>query len=327
VLQPQDGNVLEYEPSGKFLRTIGRRGDGPGEFSFPNAIGLRDSSLWIADGQSQRLTIISPNTRAQTIAIPTIQVLPGRQPVILALAGASSAFYVSYPYADRYGGAAFTQSAFGIAGRNGAQEIGTVYTGHYVGLLKDERDAKSQRMSFIQPIDDSDILIPTSHGIAVIDRRVPTSAYGSIGITMYDSSGKKIRNTKVPISARAVTTTERNAYINLMVDAALKGKIVKTKRQASMLLSRQMFLPKYYPPVYAAALTSEGKLWVQRDRGVGKADYMIISASGKIVAQASGPSDTKLIAANSQHIWVQGSDSLNLPYIVRLRIAANPARR
>jgi DNA-binding beta-propeller fold protein YncE len=45
--------------TGDFLRILGRRGEGPGEFNFPSAIALDDEYLWVADTGNHRVQAIS----------------------------------------------------------------------------------------------------------------------------------------------------------------------------------------------------------------------------------------------------------------------------
>lgn len=50
LLDPKDKRVLEFDSQGRYVRTIGRAGEGPGEFRSPYAIALGpDQTLWISE--------------------------------------------------------------------------------------------------------------------------------------------------------------------------------------------------------------------------------------------------------------------------------------
>ncbi len=58
VLDRMAGAVQVFDASGRFVRTIGRRGEGPGELQSPTAIGWgpRDN-LWVVDPRNARYTV------------------------------------------------------------------------------------------------------------------------------------------------------------------------------------------------------------------------------------------------------------------------------
>jgi len=51
-------NILKYSRSGKLLKIIGRKGQGPGEFIFPNALCYANAKLFITDVGNGRLQIL-----------------------------------------------------------------------------------------------------------------------------------------------------------------------------------------------------------------------------------------------------------------------------
>lgn len=82
----RDGNVFVLEgtvpeirvhaPDGTFLRRIGGRGGGPGEFEFSPRFGVVGDTLWAVDPRNQRITLFDRGGRllstgiAQRVAIP-----------------------------------------------------------------------------------------------------------------------------------------------------------------------------------------------------------------------------------------------------------------
>jgi hypothetical protein len=71
VLQPQDGAVRLYDSAGARIATIGRRGQGPGEFQFPARAGWIADSMWVIDIQLLRITWIAPDGSVlRTSALP-----------------------------------------------------------------------------------------------------------------------------------------------------------------------------------------------------------------------------------------------------------------
>jgi len=59
ILDSANARVQKFGPDGKYLATIGRKGQGPGEFIFPDALSLdKDGNLVVADSAQNRVHII-----------------------------------------------------------------------------------------------------------------------------------------------------------------------------------------------------------------------------------------------------------------------------
>ncbi len=64
VLDSQEGRIQKYDKDGKYLATIGRKGQGPGEFQVPTGLVLdTDGSLIVTDLRSQKKVWLSPEGR------------------------------------------------------------------------------------------------------------------------------------------------------------------------------------------------------------------------------------------------------------------------
>jgi hypothetical protein len=63
VEQALDHVLREIDSNGRYLRTIGRRGSGPGETSMLQSSGLIGDTLWTLDGPSGRAALFDANGR------------------------------------------------------------------------------------------------------------------------------------------------------------------------------------------------------------------------------------------------------------------------
>jgi hypothetical protein len=59
VLERRDRAVRVYDTSAQLVRTIGRSGEGPGEFRSPLLLGLLGDTLWVNDVGLRRVTFFS----------------------------------------------------------------------------------------------------------------------------------------------------------------------------------------------------------------------------------------------------------------------------
>lgn len=59
--QPSYRQVLVYDSSGRYMRSLGRRGRGPGEFEDVDRLGWHDGAIYVLDGRLGRLSLLSPD--------------------------------------------------------------------------------------------------------------------------------------------------------------------------------------------------------------------------------------------------------------------------
>lgn len=60
VLGSYSAGLVVFDSTGKHVGSVGRKGDGPGEFQFPYASVLHHDSLVIVDAGNQRVSVLSP---------------------------------------------------------------------------------------------------------------------------------------------------------------------------------------------------------------------------------------------------------------------------
>jgi len=59
LLDTGNGRIQKFDKNGQFLKSIGRKGKGPGEFNFPNGIKLTEDSILIYDPENIRITSLT----------------------------------------------------------------------------------------------------------------------------------------------------------------------------------------------------------------------------------------------------------------------------
>lgn len=63
VVESSEREILVFDTGGRRIRTIGRAGDGPGEFRFPNRMGVVGDTLWVGEDLARRVTLFSREGR------------------------------------------------------------------------------------------------------------------------------------------------------------------------------------------------------------------------------------------------------------------------
>ena len=75
VAQPEDHVVKLFLPNGR-IRTVGREGEGPGDFRTPIKVGWDLDTLWVIDGVLQRVSVFrSDGQFIRTTTVPDADAL------------------------------------------------------------------------------------------------------------------------------------------------------------------------------------------------------------------------------------------------------------
>jgi hypothetical protein len=70
-----------YEPSGKFLRSVGRKGQGPGEYQMPQHVLFAGDSIAIVDPSNSRITILDRSLAVRRSIVTSFQII---NPIVMA---------------------------------------------------------------------------------------------------------------------------------------------------------------------------------------------------------------------------------------------------
>jgi DNA-binding beta-propeller fold protein YncE len=64
VLDTMNQRIQKFGPDGKYLATIGRKGQGPGEFNYPSALDISPTgSLYVLESMQKKILVLSPEGR------------------------------------------------------------------------------------------------------------------------------------------------------------------------------------------------------------------------------------------------------------------------
>ena len=56
-----NARIEVFDADGNFIRTFGKRGDGPGYFAMPKSVAIdRDGHVWVTDSMQNRVQVFSP---------------------------------------------------------------------------------------------------------------------------------------------------------------------------------------------------------------------------------------------------------------------------
>lgn len=93
--------------------------------------------------------------------------------------------------------------------------------------------------------------------------------------------------------------------------------------EAERILRERIYTPRFLPPVTGLVVGRDGTIWLRREeRGESDVDWLILAADGEPLGLAATPAGFNGMAADRSAIWGMELDFLDVPYIVKYRIAA-----
>jgi hypothetical protein len=326
VSQPNQQEIRMFDSTGRHLRTIGRRGGGPGEFDALQSFGLLSDTLWTIDSNLRRVTLFSPAGKLiATIPYGSIPLQPG----------AAGGFYFPFPLALMPGGNVLgfggTTSRDIADGRVTAMPIlrmtrtgRTLDTLGWVSLRNDAMIMRSARgISYRgQPFTDAMLIAyaPVAARAYVIDRTAATSsARASYTVTALRTN-------------RDTAWSRRFAYTPVKLDAHVADSVRDRMRRAyrtrytEQEVDRALFLPAFRTPVSAAIAADDGTLWLRREDGGDRVEYTVIGPDGNELARIVASARVRLKWVSRWTAWGEELNEDDVPVLVRYAVRRDMAR-
>ncbi len=324
VVQRGINEIRVFDAEGRYRRTIGREGAGPGEFQSMWSVGIIGDSLWTIDINLRRLTFFTLGGSL----ISTVQF----EPVPPTLGEGGKLFL---PYADlvlREGG--FLGFGRGMASSVDVGDItaypllrldgkgSTVDTLGWRSIRNDDlilRSAKS-RSYRPQPFTDAPLAVyaPALQRAYLIERWSATEPNASsVRITAIEASGdtawvRELPYTPAPLESRIVDS--------------VRGQMerAEARRYPKEEIARALYAPAFRTPITAAVTSENGSLWIRWDESTRPATMTVVGPDGEVAALVSAPAGVRLKWISDSTAWGEELDENEVPTLVRYRIS--PAR-
>ena len=315
VVEPREGRLRVFGANGGFERTIGRDGQGPGEFVRLNAAGLFGDTLWTTDLNLRRTTLFRTSG-------DLVSTMPWN-----TVAASESSNLVSGVFADGTAWGEKATTAAALAGpelpkavlrltrtARSMDTLALVSTEHTLFNVMD-----GPAMNFgPQPFSDAPLVVASSTDsrLFVIVRPVaPNGKGGLLRVVAVNARGDTAWSREFLYSPRPL---ERRVADSVL-DRTHRG--MRRSGVTIDVVRRVLFLPTNRPPVSAAIVAHDGTLWPRREAGQATVEYWVVSADGILIGSVPVAANVSIAAANGEHAWGIRSDTDGVPSIVRFRIS------
>ena len=323
IMQPDDHQFRIYDEAGAFTRTVGVRGEAPGEFVAPMRLGWwgsRRDTIWVQDG-TRRISLFTTAgefIRAferQSFEYEQLWSVP--RPDIILPDG----------------------TALGVASKGVPEELSDFRIVHYhpetgpvyraIAVLERGlaiRAVPTAAATVRQPIPDHELFAyaPDGAWLVIADRRaeglpeigrLPLHAIGIDGDTLWS---RHLLYQPQPILREELDTLEvrRDRYRDFLVSTA--GWTPAAAEERSQLISQ----PGHRPPAERIIVGQDDRIWLEwAAPPLQAAGWVVISGAGQPLATLAHQGRIDVLAADAQFLWVLELDALDVPYVVRYQLA------
>ena len=348
VLELKPGQVLAIDATemsllhvdfAKGTRTaVGRQGSGPGEYRGPaGLLRVRGDTIWLLDAMLQRITAFNPDLTPGT----TFPLLMLDQSTMTVL----SAPFFSDRTGKLYSSAMKIQAGVGGGGNDMQMTIPDS-----VGLVTfDPRQAARTEVAKVRfPVSGKPQIsragtalkytmafpgfVASDPWAVFPDGRIAIIRGATYQVEFISPDGKKTTGPRIAYEPIKLTSADQKAEMDeakrLMEE---QGKVAQKMLPAGITMDFEMTPPASWPANYPAlgALNAlpgpDGRLWVRRaiPFRVGREQWDVIDAAGKLVASWRLPPKTTIVAVGQGVVYSVRTDEDDLRYLQRVEIPRN----
>ena len=320
-----DPRIRALSADGQFIRYIGNRGTGPGEFSYLYRTGFAGDTLWAQDMFAARTSFFDTagahiRTDANTGQPEMGSGYAMKRPL------ADGRQLVVGPAGEAAGGQR-SRMAVAIGPRDGSRSDTVAFVLESTTMEIEGVGSFAHRLVAAPPIYGR---LPDGSGVVVVDwgidlpDRVTVRRYGLDGrLTTESALGFALR--EIPADVREAYIEEGIAMFRRTAESLPEtvGRQVPANLRAAVI--RGSIIPDYYPPVQSLFVTHEGRVWLRLDSAGGDDDaadeWVVVGPDGTPEFRIGAPPGVTFKAAHGDRVWGTGKTEMDIPYIVLYELA------
>lgn len=312
----QERRVVVFTPDGARAGSVGREGEGPGEFLAPSYLDFVGDTLWVYDARLGRISFfdaVGEHVGDQRVPEVDGLVEDERATFGTLLADGRALMVTSAGFASEREGTDHPFPLVVVPRQGGAPDtLATRYTAHDRAMFITGTPDNITSIDVLRQVF-SDVTAwtatPDGRALVLVDRR-PAEGPGPTTwrLTRVGIEGDTAFSVEVP-------------YEPVPVDPARVDSIVARLgggRRSESEIRDILFLPDFLPPVSDVVAAEDGTIWVAgEDRPEHPVAWDVFDAAGRLLARAETPAGFTAHYATGDALWGVETDELDVPYVVR----------
>lgn len=329
----REGSIRRWSADGTPSGSVGRQGEGPGEFQRPMDLGFFGDSLWVWDMDGFHVSYFDPAGEFLGRVSPEVDIggpegspprpsrpfrdgtFLGREPAWSNEIATGELTETAYTHMDPEGGTLSTIWMHPHEPRDG------------LALLRESGGGTFSSQAF----GDGVSYAVADDGLVVVERRAWTGDGDAFfTLTRIGLAGDTVFTVRVPYTPVPLATERIDSAVaaqtESLYDFMTRGQPGLARAALEERIRDATYKPAYVPPVGAVMTDADGNIWVRRfdpvelDAGETLAEWWILDAGGKPLARALTPTGLRIMHVADDVVLGTEQDELDVDYIVRYRI-------
>lgn len=325
VLEVPGTSIRLFDAEGKYVRTVGRDGAGPGEFRRVGGLGFLGDTLYTLDSGLRRTSLF----RLDGMLTQSVQwESTGR-----AL-GADRGSFIAAPTALTPDGQALGNAVTSAdAAASGRVSRLPVLRVSRTGAVTDTlawyptrnthlalRSSNADLYS-IQPFGDAPLTVlagETARVYVVVRDAATSEREATFRVVALSARGDTLWSHAYPYRPIPLPGSVVDSTVTAM--AAQFARPGGAPSFSAEQIRGALYVPSFFPPISSAITASDGTLWLQRERVGRSTEWSVIAPSGEPAGTLRLPRSTRIMAATHEVVWGTEVDDADVPTVVRWRI-------
>jgi len=320
-----------WTADGKPAGSVGREGEGPGEFRSPMALGFFGDTLWVMDGFAYRVSLFSPEGEYLGGRTPTVRLSEHPEdrhsPPRPVRPLRDGTFYgISPAWSDAIARSQLDGVPHVHMDADGAT-LDTLWWQAFephdiLALLRESGGTFGQ-----QPFGDGSLVtLSPAEKLVVLERRVPDEPEGAaFRLTMLAMSGDTLTRRAYPYTPVPLPTALVDSMAHVQAEQ-WHGFMTRFDQGATVAslerdIRTAMYAPRFFPPVHTLVAADDGSIWLGGFSREGQArEWKILDASGSPRGRVLAPAGLRIMVVRGDQVWGVEMDELDVSYIVRYQV-------
>ena len=249
VCDYQANNLKKFDPAGKYLGTIGKAGQGPGDFSGPASVEFSKGRLYVREGMNMRVSILTPD--GSSIKLVSIDFQKGFWQVMRALP--DGRFVVQKEIVHR-------------EDPNAPQDFFLDLYSADLEFIKSIYHRQVRRDKYVSEPHYGNVPIPYAPYVywdITPDGKIVLGYSDKYEVEFYDPDKGKMSSFSHAYSPVEVSASDRDQFFQgIMVSTMTDRGARSVKRGAPDYMVKNTEFPRVFPPFHGLKVDSQGNIWV-----------------------------------------------------------------
>ena len=313
----QEATITVLDRDGGFVRTIGGKGEGPGEFVMINDMGFVGDTLWLQNWPALHTSFFDSageHIRTERDHGPP-PVGPGLWRTSVPLAGGRG-FYI--PAAGNHDQVR-VRLPMTVGNRSDGSRDTLAFRFDVTDMVIPGVGVWYFSATTTPPIHRID---PEGNGVVIADW--VADGPDVVTIRHFDEHGRLTRELDIGAEPRPIPSGVKEALIDEGMakaegpfnSARQRGERVPRNLRAAV--EDGLLLPDYYAPIQSMLVTRAGRIWLRETStpDVYEGRWVVLGPDGEAEFRVSAPEGVVFRAIDGDRVWATGTNDLDVPFIV-----------